>query len=73
MSQSPPLAVVVHGAEGRMGRLVTTLIEASPDCRLVGLVTEPGRLWKRYLRNNPAFMIRVVMHRPYVRGRQGSR
>jgi 4-hydroxy-tetrahydrodipicolinate reductase len=27
-----------------MGRLVTTLIEASPDCRLVGLVTEPGRL-----------------------------
>lgn len=37
------------------------------------LVTEPGRLWKRYLRNNPAFMIRVVMHRPYVRGRQGSR
>lgn len=37
------MAVVVHGAEGRMGRLVTSLVDAAPDCRLAGLVTEPGR------------------------------
>ena len=43
MSPVAPLPVAVHGAEGRMGRLVTALVEASPDCRLVGLVTEPGR------------------------------
>ncbi len=43
MTHPTPLAVAVHGAEGRMGRLVTALIEASPDCCLVGLVTEPGR------------------------------
>lgn len=39
-----PLLVAVHGAEGRMGRLVTALVDAAPDCELVGLVTEPGRL-----------------------------
>ncbi len=27
-----------------MGRLVAELVEAAPDCELVGLVTEPGRL-----------------------------
>lgn len=43
MSAALPLAVAVHGAEGRMGRLVAALVESSPDCRLVGLVTEPGR------------------------------
>jgi 4-hydroxy-tetrahydrodipicolinate reductase len=37
------LPVAVHGAEGRMGRLVTALVEAAPDCELVALVTEPGR------------------------------
>lgn len=35
--------VTVHGAEGRMGRLVTALVEATPDFRLAALVTEPGR------------------------------
>ena len=43
MTRTTPLPVAVHGAEGRMGRLVAALVEASPDCRLVGLVTEPGR------------------------------
>jgi 4-hydroxy-tetrahydrodipicolinate reductase len=36
------IPVVVHGAEGRMGRLVTELVAAADDCRLTGLVTEPG-------------------------------
>jgi len=35
--------VAVHGAEGRMGRLVTALVDAADDCRLAGLVGEPGR------------------------------
>jgi len=35
--------VTVHGAEGRMGRLVTELLTATPDVRLAALVTEPGR------------------------------
>lgn len=35
--------VVVHGAEGRMGTLITALVAAAEDCRLAGLVTEPGR------------------------------
>jgi 4-hydroxy-tetrahydrodipicolinate reductase len=35
------IPVTVHGAEGRMGRLVAELIEGSDDCRLVALVTEP--------------------------------
>lgn len=35
--------VTVHGAEGRMGRLVTALLTATPDVRLAALVTEPGR------------------------------
>lgn len=43
MSTTPPLAVAVHGAEGRMGRLVAALVDDAPDCRLAGLVTEPGR------------------------------
>jgi len=37
------IATAVHGAEGRMGRLVSELVAASDDCRLVGLVSEPGR------------------------------
>jgi 4-hydroxy-tetrahydrodipicolinate reductase len=37
------IEVTVHGAEGRMGRLVTELIAATPDLHLAGLVTEPGR------------------------------
>lgn len=35
--------VVVHGAEGRMGALITALVQRAEDCRLAGLVTEPGR------------------------------
>jgi 4-hydroxy-tetrahydrodipicolinate reductase len=37
------IPVTVHGAEGRMGRLVVDLVEGSSDCRLVGLITEPRR------------------------------
>lgn len=44
MSATTRLQVAVHGAEGRMGRLVTALVEAAGDCDLVALVTEPGRL-----------------------------
>ncbi|MBK8166175.1 MAG: 4-hydroxy-tetrahydrodipicolinate reductase [bacterium] len=43
MSPAARLPVAVHGAEGRMGRLVAALVEAAPDCELVALVTEPGR------------------------------
>ena len=35
--------VTVHGAEGRMGRLVTELVAGTADLRLAALVTEPGR------------------------------
>lgn len=35
--------VAVHGAEGRMGRLVTDLVAGSSECELCGLVTEDGR------------------------------
>lgn len=37
------IPVIVHGAEGRMGRLITEMVEASDDLQLVGLVTEVGR------------------------------
>lgn len=37
------IPVVVHGAEGRMGRLLTSLVDEAADAELVGLVTEPGR------------------------------
>jgi len=37
------IQVVVHGAEGRMGKLITELVEAAEDCQLAGLVTEKGR------------------------------
>lgn len=37
------IPVTVHGAEGRMGRLVAELVAAAGDCRLAALVTEPGR------------------------------
>jgi 4-hydroxy-tetrahydrodipicolinate reductase len=37
------IAVTVHGAEGRMGRLAAELVVATPDFRLTALVTEPGR------------------------------
>lgn len=36
------IPVAVHGAEGRMGVLVAELVSAAEDCRLAGLVTEPG-------------------------------
>ena len=35
--------VVIHGAEGRMGRLLAKLVDSAADVELVGLVTEPGR------------------------------
>ena len=37
------IPVAVHGAEGRMGRLLTTLVDEADDTELVGLVSEPGR------------------------------
>lgn len=37
------IQVVVHGAEGRMGKLITELVAAAEDCQLAGLVTERGR------------------------------
>jgi N-acetylglucosaminyldiphosphoundecaprenol N-acetyl-beta-D-mannosaminyltransferase len=37
------------------------------------LVTEPRRLWRRYLRNNPAFLMKVVIHRPHLMDPEASR
>jgi 4-hydroxy-tetrahydrodipicolinate reductase len=37
------IPVVVHGAEGRMGVLVTALVDGAEDLDLAGLVTEPGQ------------------------------
>jgi len=37
------IRVTVHGAEGRMGRLVTELIQDTEDLQLSALVTEVGR------------------------------
>ena len=37
------IPVTVHGAAGRMGRLVTALVEAAEDCELAALVEAPGR------------------------------
>ena len=37
------IQVAIHGAEGRMGRLITQLVAAADDVELAGLVTEPGR------------------------------
>ena len=37
------IPVTVHGAEGRMGRLVTELVAAADDLELAALVTEVGR------------------------------
>lgn len=34
--------VTVHGAEGRMGRLVAELVDQAEDCQLAALITEPG-------------------------------
>lgn len=30
------------------------------------LAMEPKRLWRRYLTNNPAFVLRIVRHRPHL-------
>ncbi len=37
------IQVVVHGAAGRMGKLITQLLESADDVQLAGLVTEPGQ------------------------------
>jgi len=37
------IQVAVHGAEGRMGRLLTGLVEDAADMDLCGLITETGR------------------------------
>ncbi len=36
------IQVAVHGAQGRMGKLITELVSAAEDCQLCGLITEPG-------------------------------
>ena len=36
------IPVTVHGAQGRMGVLITELVAGSDDMQLAGLVTEPG-------------------------------
>ena len=36
------IPVAVHGAEGRMGRLIAHLVAEATDCELTGLITEPG-------------------------------
>jgi N-acetylglucosaminyldiphosphoundecaprenol N-acetyl-beta-D-mannosaminyltransferase len=33
---------------------------------LYRLIREPRRLWKRYLVNNPAFVVRILRHRPRI-------
>ncbi len=38
-----PIPVVVHGAAGRMGRLVADLVDGATDCALVALVDAPDR------------------------------
>lgn len=35
------------------------------------LVKEPRRLWRRYLRNNPEFVVRIMFRRPRLRVREG--
>lgn len=37
------IPVAIHGAEGRMGRLLSGLVQAAADTQLVGLISEPGR------------------------------
>jgi 4-hydroxy-tetrahydrodipicolinate reductase len=37
------IPVTIHGAEGRMGRLVIELVSRTPDLELAALITEPGR------------------------------
>ncbi len=37
------IQVAVHGAEGRMGKLITELVSEAQDLELVGLITEEGR------------------------------
>ena len=37
------IQVAVHGAAGRMGKLITKLVEAADDMQLAGLITEPGQ------------------------------
>jgi N-acetylglucosaminyldiphosphoundecaprenol N-acetyl-beta-D-mannosaminyltransferase len=36
------------------------------------LMKEPRRLWKRYLRNNPAFLARIMVRRPFLIGADES-
>ena len=37
------IQIAVHGADGRMGILVTELVASADDCELCGLITEDGR------------------------------
>lgn len=38
------ISVAVHGAEGRMGILITELADQAEDMNLVGLISEPGKI-----------------------------
>lgn len=51
-----------------------TLAQAPPWMQRGGLewlyrlYREPRRLWKRYLVNNPSFVVRIIRHRPRMMG-----
>jgi 4-hydroxy-tetrahydrodipicolinate reductase len=42
MSDSPPLAVAIAGASGRMGQMLIDSVRASGDCRLAGALDRAG-------------------------------
>ncbi len=38
------IQVAVHGAEGRMGQLISEMVSGAQDVHLCGIVTEPGKM-----------------------------
>lgn len=44
-SQSQTPGIVVMGGSGRMGRMLIDVVQASPNCRLVGVTERPGHDW----------------------------
>ncbi|MGH8926397.1 MAG: WecB/TagA/CpsF family glycosyltransferase [Acidimicrobiia bacterium] len=53
-------------------RQAPRLVQRSGLEWLYRVVQEPGRLWRRYLRNNPEFLLRVVARPPRVVTLDGS-
>ncbi len=63
------IQVAVHGAEGRMGRMVADLLSEAPDVELCGLVTEPGSPGLRHPRQEgPALIAQDRMARSLPKG-----